>query len=85
MATVLALATLTLLVWLCLGPANAVEHTAALLIVACPCALGLATPLAVAAIIAVAMAGSISPLLAAVLMPLSSLTVVISSYLARTF
>ncbi len=50
-ATVLTLAAVTLFLWLRLDPANAVEHTVALLIVACPCALGLATPLAVAAAI----------------------------------
>jgi len=50
-AIVLALAALTLLIWLRLDPANAVEHAVALLIVSCPCALGLATPLAVSAAI----------------------------------
>lgn len=42
----LSLSLVTLLVWLRLDPANAVDHAAALLIVTCPCALGLATPLA---------------------------------------
>ena len=46
---VIALAAVNLVMWLRLDPANAVEHTVALLIVACPCALGLATPLAIAA------------------------------------
>jgi len=50
-AIVLALAALTLLVWMRLDPAHAVEHAVALLIVSCPCALGLATPLAVSAAI----------------------------------
>jgi len=50
-ATVLFLAALTLVVWLRLDPAHAVEHAVALLIVSCPCALGLATPLAVSAAI----------------------------------
>jgi Cu2+-exporting ATPase len=48
---VLALALATLLLWLRLDPAHAVDHAVALLIVSCPCALGLATPLAVAAAI----------------------------------
>lgn len=47
--TVLALALVTLVVWLRIDPSRAVEHTIALLIVTCPCALGLATPLAIAA------------------------------------
>ncbi len=46
---VLGLALATLLIWLRLDPAHAVDHAVALLIVSCPCALGLATPLAVAA------------------------------------
>jgi Cu2+-exporting ATPase len=37
----------TFALWLWLDPAHAVNHTVALLIVSCPCALGLATPLAV--------------------------------------
>ena len=39
----------TLLVWLHLDPAHAIDHTVALLVVTCPCALGMATPLAVSA------------------------------------
>ena len=44
---VLLLATVTLGVWLWWDPAHAVDHAVAMLIVTCPCALGLATPLAV--------------------------------------
>lgn len=44
---VLALATLTFALWLWLDPSRAAANTVALLIVSCPCALGLATPLAV--------------------------------------
>jgi Cu2+-exporting ATPase len=36
-------------VWSWLDPAHAIDHAVALLIVSCPCALGLATPLAVTA------------------------------------
>jgi Cu2+-exporting ATPase len=50
-AAVLLLAAGTLLLWLRLDPEQAVDHAVALLIVSCPCALGLATPLAVAAAI----------------------------------
>jgi Cu2+-exporting ATPase len=50
-AIVLVLAALTLAVWMRFDPAHAVEHAVALLIVSCPCALGLATPLAVSAAI----------------------------------
>jgi Cu2+-exporting ATPase len=42
----LSLAALTLAVWLGRDPAHAAEYATALLIVTCPCALGLATPLA---------------------------------------
>lgn len=44
---VLALAATTLGVWLWFDPSQAVDNAVALLIVTCPCALGLATPLAV--------------------------------------
>jgi Cu2+-exporting ATPase len=43
---VLALALATVLIWLYRDPSRAAEQTVALLIVTCPCALGLATPLA---------------------------------------
>ncbi|NOZ95107.1 MAG: heavy metal translocating P-type ATPase, partial [Acidobacteria bacterium] len=48
---VLGLAVVTMAIWLLLDPSRAVDHTVALLIVSCPCALGLATPLAIAAAI----------------------------------
>ncbi len=48
---VLALAALTFLAWLAFGPAPAITqalvHAVALLVVACPCAMGLATPAAI--------------------------------------
>jgi len=47
-AVVLSLAALTLAGWMAFEPASAVDHAVALLIVACPCALALATPLAIA-------------------------------------
>lgn len=53
-AIVLGLAVLTFLIWLPLDPDHAVEHAVALLIVSCPCALGLATPLAIGAALAAA-------------------------------
>lgn len=47
--TVLVLAVINYAYWFQTDPSLALEHTVALLIVACPCALGLATPLSVAA------------------------------------
>ncbi len=44
---IVATAVCTLLVWLTLDPSHAIDHTVALLVVTCPCALGMATPLAV--------------------------------------
>ena len=50
-AVVLTLAAITFAVWARIDPSRALDHAAALLIVTCPCALGLATPLAVSAAI----------------------------------
>jgi Cu2+-exporting ATPase len=44
---ILGVAVFTLGLWLYLDPQHAVDHTVALLVVTCPCALGMATPLAV--------------------------------------
>ena len=44
---VLTLAAITAVAWLLINPSMAVDNAVALLIVTCPCALGLATPLAV--------------------------------------
>jgi P-type Cu2+ transporter len=44
---VLGLAALTLAVWWSSGADRAIEHAVALLVVTCPCALGMATPLSV--------------------------------------
>ncbi len=49
---VLMLALATLALWWPYDPAAALEHTIALLVVACPCALGMATPLTVSAALA---------------------------------
>lgn len=50
-AAVLLLAAATFTIWLSLDAAVALDHTVALLIVSCPCALGLATPLVMSAAI----------------------------------
>ena len=50
-AVVLGLSLVTLIVWSLVAPGTAVDHAVALLIVSCPCALGLATPLAITAAI----------------------------------
>jgi Cu2+-exporting ATPase len=50
-AAVLALAAVTFGLWVRVDLARAVDHAVALLIVTCPCALGLATPLALSAAI----------------------------------
>ena len=47
-AGVLVLATLAALLWSMLDPSQAVQHVVALLVISCPCALGMATPLAMA-------------------------------------
>lgn len=46
---ILMAAAATFLFWLRLDPTRALDHTVALLVVTCPCALGMATPLAVSA------------------------------------
>ena len=43
---VLSLAVITVIIWLFVDPSRALWNAAALMVVACPCALGLATPLA---------------------------------------
>jgi len=50
-AAVLVLAALTFALWARVDAGRAVDHAVALLIVTCPCALGLATPLALSAAI----------------------------------
>lgn len=44
---VLAIAAFTFALWRVLDPSRALDHTVALLVVTCPCALGMATPLTV--------------------------------------
>lgn len=48
-AVVVTLAGITFAMWSVWAPEHAIDHAVALLIVSCPCALGLATPLAVTA------------------------------------
>lgn len=50
-ATVILLAGLAFAVWWQIAPEHALDHAVALLVVSCPCALGLATPLAITAAI----------------------------------
>lgn len=50
-AIVLVLAVFTFAAWSVIAPEQALDHSVALLIVSCPCALGLATPLAITAAI----------------------------------
>jgi Cu2+-exporting ATPase len=45
----LGLAALTFVLWSFIDPSRALDHAVALLVVTCPCALGMATPLAVSA------------------------------------
>ncbi len=46
--SVLALASISAVAWSVIDPARAVSHVVALLVITCPCALGMATPLALA-------------------------------------
>ncbi|MBT7401049.1 MAG: heavy metal translocating P-type ATPase [Bacteroidetes Order II. Incertae sedis bacterium] len=46
--SILALALLTAILWAYLDPGNIAPHVIALLVITCPCALGMATPLALA-------------------------------------
>jgi len=46
---ILGIAAITLLLWWHLDKSHALDHTVALLVVTCPCALGMATPLSVSA------------------------------------
>ncbi|MEG3637750.1 heavy metal translocating P-type ATPase [Magnetococcus sp. PR-3] len=46
-AAILLLGTITFTIWMYIDPSQALENTVSLLIITCPCALGLATPAAI--------------------------------------